>query len=127
VRTTFIVTLGLAALLLGLDKVKNEHRMTEMYLRQAVALERIADAARLRVAFGGTEGVSFALHEVPFVEVKKPAAKKFNQSTCGPVGADCTADCPGWGKVRFKEGLHFDDRFLKQQGVISARLPEVCR
>lgn len=31
--------------LLGIDKVKNEHRMAEMYERQAVALEVLADWA----------------------------------------------------------------------------------
>jgi hypothetical protein len=32
---------GLAALVLAVDKVRNEHRMTAMYERQAAALERI--------------------------------------------------------------------------------------
>jgi hypothetical protein len=45
-RTMIITTFGLAALLLGLDKVRNEHRMTEMYERQAVALEKIARSVR---------------------------------------------------------------------------------
>lgn len=41
-RTALLAVLGAAALLLGLDKVRNEHRMTEMYERQAVALEKLA-------------------------------------------------------------------------------------
>jgi hypothetical protein len=45
-KTMIAVTLALAALMLGLDKVRNEHRMTEMYERQAVALERIANGMR---------------------------------------------------------------------------------
>lgn len=34
----------IAALILGIDKVLNEHKMTKAYERQAVALERLAAA-----------------------------------------------------------------------------------
>jgi hypothetical protein len=52
-KTMIAVTLALAALMLGLDKVRNEHAMTREYRRQADALERIADAARVG-SFGAT-------------------------------------------------------------------------
>jgi hypothetical protein len=46
-KTMIAVTLALAALMLGLDKVRNEHAMTREYRRQADALERIADSAQV--------------------------------------------------------------------------------
>jgi hypothetical protein len=46
-KTIIAVTLALAALMLGLDKVRNEHAMTREYRRQADALERIADSAQV--------------------------------------------------------------------------------
>jgi hypothetical protein len=46
-KTMIAVTLALAALMLGLDKVRNEHAMTREYRRQADALERIADSAQI--------------------------------------------------------------------------------
>jgi hypothetical protein len=45
-KTMLIVTMGLAALALGLDKVRNEHAMTRQYERQAAALETIASELR---------------------------------------------------------------------------------
>jgi hypothetical protein len=44
VRSLAVATFAGAALLLGAAKVRNEFKMTEMYERQAIALERIADA-----------------------------------------------------------------------------------
>jgi hypothetical protein len=123
-KTMIAVTLALAALMLGLDKVRNEHAMTREYRRQADALERIADAARVG-SFGAIK--SAAVAEVALRHTTAAEPKKFDQATCGPVGADCKADCPGWGRVRFKEGLHFDEKFLAKQGVLSVRLPEACR
>jgi hypothetical protein len=121
-KTMIAVTLALAALMLGLDKVRNEHRMTEMYERQAVALERAALADEGRLAYTLTNSPKAKL-----IGIEPTEPRRFDQSTCGPVGADCKANCPGWGRVSFKEGLHFDERFLAKQGALSVRLPEVCR
>jgi hypothetical protein len=64
-KTMIAVTLALAALMLGLDKVRNEHRMTEMYERQAVALERIANGMRdgLYLDNGGLLRFAIAINE----------------------------------------------------------------
>jgi hypothetical protein len=45
-KTMIAVTLALAVLALGLDKVRNEHAMTREYRRQADALEAIAKEAQ---------------------------------------------------------------------------------
>jgi hypothetical protein len=70
-KTMIAVTLALAALMLGLDKVRNEHRMTEMYERQAVALESIADTVALREALDDKHPLSRAMKVYPI----KPAYK----------------------------------------------------
>jgi Arc/MetJ family transcription regulator len=64
-RLALIGFFGLAALALGLDKVKNEHRMTEMYERQAVALEALASRPALQMLDcpGRDTAVCLAIHK----------------------------------------------------------------
>lgn len=51
-KTLSLSAFALAFLALAVDKIHNEHRMTAMYERQAVALERIEDALELGSARG---------------------------------------------------------------------------
>jgi hypothetical protein len=92
-KTMAIVTMGLAALLLGLDKVRNEHRMTEMYERQAVALERIADVVAIREAVDNKHPLSLAVKSYPILPARpKPVAAA--ASTDGLRFADCVLAIP---------------------------------
>lgn len=42
-KTMIVIFFATAALALFADKVLNEHRMTKMYERQAIALEKMAN------------------------------------------------------------------------------------